>query len=50
MIVWDDIDKLTTSYTNGIKKLDGISANEKMNKSKTNYNSNGQMPIIFKNS
>ena len=40
MIVWDDIDKLTSSYTNGLKKVDGISANDKMNKSKNNYNSN----------
>ena len=29
MIVWNDIEHLTKSYTNGIKKLDGLNENKK---------------------
>ena len=40
MIVWDDIEKLTNSYNSGLKKIDGVNANDKLNKKKTNFNSN----------
>ena len=40
MIVWDDIEKLTNGYNNGLKKIDGITANEKQSKKKTNLNLN----------
>ena len=32
MIVWDDIEKLTNSYSSGLKKTDGVNANDKLNK------------------
>ncbi len=34
MIVWNDIEHLTKSYKNGIKKIDGLNENEKFNKLK----------------
>ena len=40
MIVWNDIEHLTKNYNSGLKKLDGLNENEKLNKNKTNHNKN----------
>ena len=40
MIVWNDIEHLTKSYTNGIKKLDGLNENKKYNNNKIDFNKN----------
>ena len=39
MLVWNDIEKYKNEINN-TKKLDGLNENDKLSKSKTNYNKN----------